>query len=99
MAVYRSGWPWTSKGCLEFADGRVFRWERANFWGSRYKLSDADGNHLVEYRLRDIDKLSNLFKRRAFVEIYPQAYGLTELPLLVSLGWYLMTLRLRGISI
>lgn len=88
-------WPrWLGDGTLEFANGRIFRWQSTNFWGTNWMFAASDGTPLVTFKEGSREaKLSDLFKTQAFVEIQPQARDLPELSLLVMIGWYLMILR------
>jgi hypothetical protein len=92
LVVYTPRWT-GSEGTLEFAGGRTFQWRSTNFWATRYEIGDASGNRLIEYKSgSERFKLADLFKTQALVTIDPLARGLVELPLLVSLGWYLIIL-------
>lgn len=92
LAIYYPRWQ--GDGTLEFADGRVFRWESINFWGTQWSFFDSSGEPLVTFKPgADKFRLSDLFKTQAFVEISSRGYALAEAPLLALLGWYLMILR------
>ena len=88
-------WPrWLGDGTLEFAYGVSFRWQSTNFWGTDWIFSAADGTPLLALKEGSRDrKIANLFKTESLVEIHAEARRLTELPLLVLTGWYLMILR------
>jgi hypothetical protein len=84
---------------VQFSDGRVYLWKVANFWATKYAFSDAQGNVLVTYKSgSDEQKLSNLFKQQAQVEVAPEAWQLPELAFLVLLGWYLVILQQEDAS-
>jgi hypothetical protein len=93
VAVYQPK-GWGSGGEVQFAGGRIFAWKPANFWATRYAFLDGAERAIVTFKPGgEESKWSDLFKFQALVEIDPSADGLEELPLLVSLGWYLMILH------
>lgn len=93
LAVYQPR-GWRSEGELQFAGGRIYAWKFANFWATKYEFADAAGNAVVAFKPgSEESKFSNLFKYQVLVEIHPSAGRLEELPLLLSLGWYLMILH------
>ena len=98
IANYQPKWTGT-EGSLLFSGGRSYLWRVANFWATRYTFSDSQGNELVTYRSgSDEQKLSNLIKQQAQVEIALQAWQLPEVDLLVILGWYLVILQQEDAS-
>ena len=93
LAVYQPK-GWGSEGELQFAGGRIYAWKPANFWATRFNFVDATGRALVAFKPgAEESKWSDIFKFQALVEIDHSASRLEELPLLVSLGWYLMILH------
>jgi len=98
IAIYQPRWTGT-EGSLLLSGGRSYLWRVANFWATRYTFSDSQGNELVTYRSgSDEQKLSNLIKQQAQVEIALQAWQLPEVDLLVILGWYLVILQQEDAS-
>ena len=92
LAVFRPK-GWGVEGELRFAGGRSYGWKAANFWSTKYVFLDGSGKALVTFKSgAEESKWSDLFKCQALVEIDPSANELEELPLLVSVGWYLMIL-------
>jgi hypothetical protein len=80
-----------SSGSLEFANGKTFTWEAANFWATRFEFKDNAGNLLVTFRAGVEDpKLKDWFKTQARVEITEQAKDFPELSVIILLGWYLI---------
>ena len=80
-----------SSGSLEFANGKTFTWEAANFWATRFEFKDNVGNLLVTFRAGvDDPKLKDWFKTQARVEITEQAKDFPELSVIILLGWYLI---------
>jgi hypothetical protein len=93
LAVYQPK-GWGSGGELQFAGGRIYAWKPANFWATKFIFVDGAGKTLVAFKPgSEESKWSDLFRFQALVEIDPSAGRLEELPLLVSLGWYLMILH------
>ena len=93
LAVYQPT-GWRGDGELQIAGGRIYAWKPANFWATRYDFVDTAGNALVAFKPgAEESKWSNIFKFQALVEVHASASRLEELPLLVSLGWYLMILH------
>jgi len=93
LAVYAPK-GWGAEGELQFEGGRIYVWKPANFWATKFNLVDSAGMILVAFKPgTEESKWSDLFKYQALVEINPSASRLEELPLLVSLGWYLMILH------
>ena len=86
-AVFKPAW--TGGGTLEL-QGRQLRFGAANFWHSQWDWSDPAGKPLVDFKSH-----SGVLKMEGEVAIEPEASGLSELPLLVVLGWYLLILFAR----
>jgi len=93
LAVYHPN-GWGSEGDLQLAADRIYAWKPANFWATKYNFVDGAGKTIVAFKPgAEENKWSDLFKFQALVEIDPSASRLEELPLLASLGWYLMILQ------
>ena len=93
LAVYRPK-GWGSEGELQFVGGHSYGWKPANFWATRYAFVDDAERAVVTFKPgAEEGKWSDLFKYQALVEIDPSVYDREELPILVSLGWYLMILH------
>jgi hypothetical protein len=93
LAVFHPNWLCTS-GALLFADGRAFNWRVANFWVTQFAWVDRTGRASITYQSGVEDKsLGDLFKNQARVDIEPSARAAAEVPLLVTLGWYLIILQ------
>lgn len=73
---------WQDGGALELASGRRFL-ASTNTWLTRYEIKDEAGDSLLVFNI------GGIFRQSAWVEIQPAAAGLAELPMLISLGWYL----------
>lgn len=92
LAIYKPKWT-GMQGTLETAGGQTYLWNTANFWGTRFQFTDANGGPLLNFHLGAEDwKLSNMFKTQARMEIDPGAVGVSELPLLATIGFYLLIL-------
>lgn len=69
------------QGTLVLANGREFMWKNTNIWRGEWSwLTNDSTPPLVSFRHKQM-------------EIMPQASSLTELPLLVTFGFYLVILR------
>lgn len=73
---------WKGGGTLEIPGGRTFP-ASTNFWDTKYNFNTQSGEPLVEFKTGGMIHLS------AEVEIHPPAASLPELPLMLTLGWYL----------
>lgn len=93
LAIYRPRWT-GMQGTLEFAGGQAYLWNTVNFWATRFQITDASGQPVMAFQtgLGDF-KLSDFFKTQARVEINPLAAGSPDLPLLATLGFYLIILQ------
>ena len=93
LASYQSAWSGT-RGTLELPGGQRYAWQTLNFWATRYQFRTDAGQPLVTFSTGTGDGLmANIFKQQALVEIDPGAVGLRDLPLLVTLGFYLSVLH------
>jgi hypothetical protein len=88
LAVFKPSW--TGGGTLELSSGQVFRFGAANFWHSQWDWQDTESESLLQFKSH-----AGILKMEGQVEVEPGAHGLTELPLLVALGWYLLILFAR----
>jgi hypothetical protein len=84
-ATFRAGFG--GAGILEMADGRLFFWGSTNFWQVEWIWQDAVKRPLVRFRSKH-----GLRTAEATVTIEPAGRGHPDLPLLVTLGWYLLML-------
>jgi hypothetical protein len=78
---------WLGGGTLDPGSGRRFRWGSANFWRSSWQWTAEDGTPLVRFAGKQ-----RWTKMEGEVEVEPAAADLPELPLLVTLGWYLLVM-------
>ena len=93
QAIYKPRWTGI-EGTLELFDGTNYVWKSANFWSTHYLWQDTQGNPLVTFKEGAGDtKLPDLFKCQARVEVQPQARMISNLSLLVPLGFYLLILK------
>jgi len=81
---------WTGNGTLTLASGESYGWESTNLWGTRYGWSDSRGTELVRF-----GATASLLREEAAVELSPRASALSDLPLLVLYGWYLLVMHNR----
>lgn len=84
-AIFRPGW--SGAGALELTPTRHIKWSAANMWHSQWDWQETDGRPLVHFKSHQ-----GWTKQTGTVDIDPAAVALSELPLLVSLGWYLLVL-------
>jgi len=84
VAVFQPGW--LGNGELRVADGERYYWRR-NFWSTRFSFFTASDVEVVRFGSR-----KGLIKLRMGVEVLPGASDLAELPLLLTLGCYLIVL-------
>ncbi len=93
LAVYRPKWT-GMQGILEIASGQTYLWNTTNFWATRFQFADANGNPLVTFQSGAEDwKISNFFKTQVRMEIDRGAVGVPNLPLLATIGFYLIILQ------
>jgi hypothetical protein len=78
---------WRGDGTLEFGDGRRYRWTHAGFWHTEWFFANESGEPLM--RLRPKFALAG---PAADVTIEPAAASIPDLPLLITLAWYLVVL-------
>ena len=92
-------WPkFRGDGWLEPVRGNRFHWKAMNFWGTAWGFFDAKEALLFALKPGvENPRLPDFLKTQAVVELAPQGRGLSELPLLLMLGWCLMIL-LQGDS-
>jgi len=88
LATYTRGW---TGGILQCANGRLFKWENANFWGTKRTWTDQFGTPLVQFQ-------SSPWTRELLVRVEPEAATTSEHPLLVLLGNYITILSKRDTS-
>lgn len=84
IAVFRNN-TWSGGGSLELRGGRKLL-ATTNLWQTNLEFKTESGETLIRFKSGGVIHLS------ALVEIQPTAAGLTELPLLVMLGWYLIVM-------
>ena len=92
LAVYQPRF-W-GDGTLSFALGATFHWKPVNFWATDWAFMDSTDKVLLAFKPgSEKSKLSDIFKTQAALEIEPLAASLAQLPLLATLGWYLLILH------
>lgn len=80
---------WSGGGTLEFPDGRTYR-ASTNFWQTKLELVSAYDQVVLSY-----SDIGGFFRRTAIVNIDPYAANLQEIPLMVTLSWYLVVMMQR----
>ena len=76
---------WSNGGTLELPDGRIFQ-AATNFWQSKFAFETESGEKLIQFEKGGLLHLS------ASVAVQPNAISLAELPLVVTLGFYLIVM-------
>ena len=74
---------WHGGGDLVFADGHRFDWSAKSFWRQEWAFTEGEANELLRYRC-------GFGMSRGLVTIAAPGARRRELPLLVTLGWYLI---------
>jgi len=85
LATYTRGW---GLGMLQLADGRLFKWENANFWGTKKAWKTYSGSCLIHFQ-------SSPWTRDLLVRVEPEAITTPEHSLLVIMGLYVTILGKR----
>jgi hypothetical protein len=85
LATYTRGW---GGGTLQFTNGHLFKWENANFWGTKKAWKAAPDTCLVHFQ-------NSPWTRDLLTRIEMEAVSLPEHPLLVILGFYITLLSKR----
>jgi hypothetical protein len=78
---------WGGEGTLDLTAGRRYQWRNINFWHSDWAFLDEAGELVVQFKPEPA-----FFQQAAAVRIEASALSNPDLPLLVTLGWYLMVL-------
>jgi hypothetical protein len=86
LAIFTPDW-FAGRGTLELAGGQSFRWATESFWRSRMAFYTDGGQPLVHFKPEGALQLA-----ASKVEIEPAGAAVSELPLLVVLGWYFLVL-------
>lgn len=79
----------TGSGRVETGN-KTFAWKNISFWSNSWAFVATDGQALITYRPRC--GWDSIFRLEAAVNVSPDAFLLPELPLLLTLGWYVMIL-------
>lgn len=85
LAIFKPAW--SGAGTLELSAVRRVQWSAANMWHSEWAWQESGGSPLVHFKSHQ-----HWTKLEGKVEIQPGAAASPDLPLLVSLGWYLLVL-------
>jgi hypothetical protein len=75
---------WLGKGTL-LAGSQAFHWTSISFWHASWGFSRPGGKPLVEFRPK-----FTLLRGSTDVEVDAAAWAMPELPLLVTMGWYML---------
>jgi len=86
VAFYKPGLMGT-KGEIHLAGGEVLHMKSTNFWGSQWALTTAEGDALIRFHNQGV------LKHGAHVDVEPAARERADLPLLLTLCWYVLALH------
>ena len=84
IAIFKNN-TWSGGGTLKLADGRTFQ-AATNFWQTKFGFETESGEKLIEFQK------SGLLHLSVTVETQPSALSTAELPLMVTLGCYLVVM-------
>jgi hypothetical protein len=88
LAVFKPSWGYG--GTLE-APGRAYAWRKLDFWGNKWGFFWPEGTALLRFGYAG--GRGTLFKLEGAVEVSPGSVSTNpDMPLLVTLGWYIMVL-------
>jgi hypothetical protein len=88
IATFKPSWGYG--GTLE-VQGRTYTWKKLDFWGNKWGFAWHDGNVLLSFGYAGGP--GTLFKLEGTVELAPGNVSTNpDMPLLVTLGWYIMVL-------
>jgi len=88
MASFKNN-TWSGGGTLEFPNGRSYR-ASTNFWQTRLELVSEYDQVVLSY-----SDIGGFFRRTASVQIESFASKIEELPMMVTLSWYLVVMMQR----
>jgi hypothetical protein len=92
LAVYQPRF-W-GDGVLTFQYGRAFAWKPTNFWATQWSFTDQAGKLVLKFMPgAEHEKLTDLFKTQATVELHAVEGCRDLLPVLLTLGMYLILLH------
>ena len=92
LALYRPRF-WGG-GDLAFTGGPVVSWRSTDFWTTEWAFFDPVDQALLAFRPgREKERLADIFKSQATVEVSPVGAGSPHLSILASLGMYLLVLH------
>jgi len=79
---------WTEGGTLTLRNGRRFN-ATTNLWNTKWRVEDDAGRLVLRF------DYGGVFRLHAFVDLAEGARDLAELPLLLTLSWYLVVMQAR----
>ena len=78
---------WGGGGELIIGGKPTFAWKRRGFWSGQWGFEWIDGGHILHFEPKFA-----IAKKKAELHLEPSAHSVPELPLLATLGWYLLIL-------
>ena len=79
---------WSGGGTVTLRNGRRFN-ATTNWWSTNWQIQDEQGHEVLRF------DYGGIFRAHAHVDIADDARGLPELPLLLTLSWYLVVTHAR----
>lgn len=80
-------------GTLEFKEKDILLWNHLSLWHNEWAFSTREGKVLLTFRPAPRESLSDLFKFQLTVQIQDKVPHQEKLPILLTLGMYLMILQ------
>jgi hypothetical protein len=90
MAIYHPKF-W-GDGILTLKEGPTFTWRPTNFWRTHWEFADEEGQVVLTFE-SGVVQLKDIFKTQATIRFEHVAEHRSLLPLLASLGIYLIVLH------
>lgn len=81
---------WRGTGEPILSDGRRFRWDAVNLWGSRYELKDAEGGVVARVHM------DRFLVMDASMDIEEGRLTETELVALLAVSWHALVLTMAA---
>jgi hypothetical protein len=78
-----------SKGVLHLQGGELLRLQTASFWATEWTLIDAAKQPLIRFHNKGV------FRHAANVDVFPAAQARHDVPLLLTLTWYVLLLYIE----
>ena len=81
-------------GVLKFAQGLTMKWKPTGFWSNSWSFILTDENILLSFKSGlEHNKLADILKTQATIDIHPISYVKKYLTMLAALGMYLILME------